>query len=289
VSVVTGGLPRADLLLKHVQRGARHEMPFVSVWIVQPNEPMKKILITAVCLSLLAVNCKDDENPVEEHTHVDGNTVVSAQFNWKWGLDAFDGTQTYTTTLNEKITVGRVQFYLAQPYFSDDSDVLVEEFPDKYLFVDLADGALIQNIGEVNGHLHTMDFILGLDTVANHNDPSLLAADHPLSVSNGMHWSWTQGYVFLKVEGKYDSNNDGVVDATDAQFVYHCAGDAMRRNAEVDVHHDALTGGSYILAMDVDLAVLIGSIDIEAEPQSEGGGAVNAQLMNNLRNAISTP
>ncbi|MBK7553716.1 MAG: hypothetical protein IPI55_03680 [Flavobacteriales bacterium] len=251
---------------------------------------MKKILITAVCLSLLAVNCKDDENPVEEHTHVDGNTVVSAQFNWKWGLDTFDGTQTYTTALNEKIKIERVQFYLAQPYFSDDNDVLVEEFPAKYLLVDLADGALVQNIGEVNGHLHTMDFILGLDSVTNHSDPALVAADHPLSISNNMHWSWSQGYIFLKVEGKFDSDGDDIVEGTDDPFTYHCAGsDALRRNAEVDVHHDALTGGAYIITMNVDLAALIGSIAIQAEPSAQGAGPVNVQLMNNLRNAISTP
>ena len=250
---------------------------------------MKKIVITAVCLSLLAANCKEDENPVEEHTHVDGNTVVSTSFHWKWGLDAFDTAQTYITASGAEIKVNRLQFYLAQPSFADDNDVLVAEFPAKYLLVDLMDGALIQNIGELNGHLHHMHFTLGVDSITNHGDPAVYAVDHPLSISNGMHWTWADGYIFMKLEGQYDSNGDGDVDATDLPFTYHCVGDPLRRLAELEVHHDANTGGALVLDLDLDLAVLIGTTDIEADNFSEGDTPITRTLMDNLASAITYP
>lgn len=247
---------------------------------------MKKILITAVCLSLLAANCKEDENPVDDHTHVDGNTVVSTSFHWKWGVNDFDTAQTYTTALGEKIVVDRVRFFLAQPYFQDDNGGVVAEFPAKYLLIDTDDGALIQNIGEVNGHLHTLHFTLGLDSATNHSDPTLASA--PLSPSD-MHWSWNDGYIFLNVVGRYDSDNDGDVDNNDQGFSYHCAGDNLKRPFEVEIHTDAINGGALVVDMDLDLSLVLNDKDISATPFSDGDNAFTRALVDDLQTSITIP
>lgn len=250
---------------------------------------MKNILLIALGFALITSGCNKDEDPIEEQTPVGGNTVVSASFHWKWGLDDFDTAQTYITASGAAIRVDLVQFYLAQPSFEDDSDVLVAEFPTKYLLVDLMDGAAIQNIGELNGHLHHMHFTLGVDSITNHSDPALYPLDHPLSISNNMSWLWTAGYIFLKLEGRYDSDGDGDVDANDQPFTYHCVGDPLRRLVELEVHHDALTGGALVLDLDLDVAVLIGTTDIETNSFSEGENTTTRALMDNLASAITYP
>ena len=250
---------------------------------------MKKILLTAVCLGLLAANCNKEDDPVADSTPVGGNTVVSVSFHWKWGPNNLDTTLICTTTMGEPIKFRRVQFFVAQPYFQDDNGALVQEFPSKYLLVDLADGALVQNIGELNGHLQTMHLTLGLDSAANHADPTQYAIDNPLSVSTGMHWSWTDGYVFMRLEGWYDSNNDGLVNLADNMFSYHCPTDIMRRLHQVELHQDALTGGALVIDLDLDMAVVIGSTDIQNNNFGTVANATTITLMDNLVTAITAP
>ncbi|MEO8069398.1 MAG: MbnP family protein, partial [Flavobacteriales bacterium] len=114
-------------------------------------------------------------------------------------------------------------------------------------------------------------------------------ADHPLSVSQNMHWSWTQGYIFLKMEGRYDSDNDGVVEATDNTFAYHCTSDALRRDVELEVHQDALSGGALVIDLDLDLANIISPVDIQSIPFAEGADPLNRTMMDSLATAITLP
>lgn len=48
---------------------------------------------------------------------------------------------------------------------------------------------------------------LGVDSVTNHLDPISFPTTDPLYLTNinDMHWSWNPGYIFIKVEGKYDT------------------------------------------------------------------------------------
>ena len=252
---------------------------------------MKKILPTAMCLGLLAAGCNKEDDPVADNAPVGGNTVVSVRFHWKWGLNTFDTAQTYTTSVPENIRLSMARFFVSQPWFEDDNGSVVAEFPAKYLLVDQVEGTMVRTIGEVNGHLQTLHFYVGLDSAANHSDPTLYAADDPLHVSNDMHWTWVQGYAFMKLEGRYDFDNDGDVDlaGNDQSFSYHCAGDVLRRYVEVVVNTDALSGGALVIDLDVDLETLLGDKDINATPVSQGSNAFAASLMNDLPAAIVGP
>jgi hypothetical protein len=57
-----------------------------------------------------------------------------------------------------------------------------------------------------------LQFILGVDSLINHNDPSTFSNDSPLNISNAgtMHWGWNPGYIFISVEGKADTLQDGI-------------------------------------------------------------------------------
>lgn len=45
--------------------------------------------------------------------------------------------------------------------------------------------------------------------------------DHPLSATQGMYWSWNPGYIFMKLEGRIDLDNDGQYQSAGETFSLH--------------------------------------------------------------------
>jgi hypothetical protein len=71
-----------------------------------------------------------------------------------------------------------------------------------------------------------LQFFLGVDSLINHNDPSTFSNDSPLNISNAgtMHWGWNPGYIFISVEGKADTLQDGI-ENYDHNFSFHVGTD----------------------------------------------------------------
>jgi hypothetical protein len=71
-----------------------------------------------------------------------------------------------------------------------------------------------------------LQFILGVDSLINHNDPSTFPIDNPLNIANAgtMHWGWNPGYIFISVEGKADTLQDGI-ENYDHNFSFHVGTD----------------------------------------------------------------
>ncbi len=56
-------------------------------------------------------------------------------------------------------------------------------------------------------------FDVGVDSSKNFLDPTEYDSDNPLAPqSPSMHWSWTSGYIFLRIDGIYDGDGDGTPD-----------------------------------------------------------------------------
>jgi hypothetical protein len=66
-------------------------------------------------------------------------------------------------------------------------------------------------VGQVeNGDYSSFTFNLGIDSVANHADPSTYPVDNVLAPqSPNHHWSWASGYIFLRIDGMFDGDGDG--------------------------------------------------------------------------------
>lgn len=74
----------------------------------------------------------------------------------------------------------------------------------------------------------------GVSPEQNSINPNTLPDSHPLCV-NGRNefWSGWQSYIFMKIEGFVDQNEDGQVDGTDSPgLVFHCGSDAVYRELE---------------------------------------------------------
>lgn len=84
--------------------------------------------------------------------------------------------------------------------------------PVKYLYVQNDPDEY--QVGEIpDGNYAKVRFEIGIDSATNHGDPSLYAIGDPLGAQfPNMHWGWSLGYIFVRIDGVADSDGDGAVD-----------------------------------------------------------------------------
>ena len=127
-----------------------------------------------------------------------------------------------------------------------------------------------------------VNFGVGVPYALNHLDISKYPLEHPLSFqSPSMQWGWTSGYAHMIVDGKGDSNGDGVPDAS---FQLHNFGDLNYKNVllpTVATQTNASTLDIYIYC-NVDEWIFgndPGSVGI-----IHGSTGINTNVMNNVEN-----
>jgi len=245
--------------------------------------------MAVLLVGLLLSGCRKDEStPAPASTMATVKLRVNFMLN---GVPYDPTTMTVTDSSGVRMRVDRLRFFLAQPSFTDDNGDTVARYPVRYLLPSLASNGQLWTIGEADAHLHDLHFLVGLDSVTNHADPlQWTAADAPLNDAT-MHWGWNpaQGYQFLQVEGKYDLNGNGTVEATDGSFYYHCGGDALLTERTVQVHTDADAGGIVVITLECAMDQLFREMDVMQDPVAEIPGPVTRQAITNLANALTHP
>lgn len=156
---------------------------------------------------------------------------------------------------------------LAHFYFSNirlGADDTFDENPDRYLLVKA--GEMMYEVGQITaGNKQQLQFQVGVDSVANHSDPTTYAADHPLAPqSPSMHWNWDAGYRFFNIGGEVDTDNDGVPDGL---LEYHIGKDSNLREIILTANKEANTEDTEIM-ITLDLAKLFEGIDLATESVS---------------------
>jgi hypothetical protein len=245
-----------------------------------------KYLAILAALPIAFTACKKDED-TPAPTPVPTTAAMKLSFNFVSGIVPFNINNMYTDGAGNAIRFSTLKFYVSDVHLMDDDDNVVGEFHDSYLLVDGASSSNVFDLGAMNaGHVHMINFSLGLDSPTNHADP--LTAAYPLNIP-GMHWSWdpSAGYKFLNMEGLVDGNGDGDVDDTeDVPFTYHCVTDALLREDSFHQHEDVAGGATVTLAAKVDVNMLLMGMDLLSASVAMGGGPNNQAAMNNLVMAI---
>jgi len=67
-------------------------------------------------------------------------------------------------------------------------------------------------------------FDIGVKADLNRIDPGIYELDEPLSTSPNMYWGWKSMYIFVKIEGEFDSDGDG---QKDKPFFFHTGLDEL--------------------------------------------------------------
>ena len=137
---------------------------------------------------------------------------------------------------------------------------------------------------------------LGVDPLYNHQDPSAFPNDNPLNISiaNDMHWDWNPGYIFLKVEAKVDTLNDGI-DNFNHFVIFHVGSDAIIQTLSfTSVNWISSGEGLFMLPLKLDLQKFLQNgaqvIDLKTEHSSHsaaGQEALSLKVIQNFKDAIS--
>jgi hypothetical protein len=139
--------------------------------------------------------------------------------------------QNYITDAQDTLKFSRIRFLL--------SDIALQqadgewESVDTFLYVGLDQDKRTFQLSHAfqNKEYRKLRFVVGLDSAVNHGDPQQWSLGHPLNpLTNGMHWGWVGGYIFMITEGHHWLEGDSL-----RMMSFHMATLPYRKSIEVDI------------------------------------------------------
>lgn len=172
------------------------------------------------------------------------------------------------------------QFYISNLRLIDDAGIETA-IGDHYL-IDLSNNKIdLTDLEEAT--YKTIKFNVGVDPSVNHNDPSEVGDGEALGPQNpSMNWGWQAGYRFLRIDGKWDSDGNGIIQSDiDEDFQLHIGNDAYYREVEIPYEFEALGSENTALTLNVDIAVLF-------DYSLQDNTVVHTGMVNDLHDSISS-
>ncbi|MFM7015529.1 MAG: MbnP family protein [Bacteroidota bacterium] len=182
---------------------------------------MKKQIKRLLFFSIIAINiisCNDDDTP----TPSGGGTTtynageVGIEFQHIAGTVFLDptGATNYVNSSGETFSVTNFRYYISNlKLIKEDGTRYV--VPNSYFLIDANDtNSMKITLANIPGGKYTgVEYLIGVDSTRNVSGIQSGALD-PV---NGMFWSWTQGYIFMKLEGNSPA-------ATNNFYEFHIGG-----------------------------------------------------------------
>ena len=143
---------------------------------------------------------------------------------------AFD-TATHPISSGQKISVTRLDFLLSEFSLRDANGSWIS-ISNSFACINSREGRTKFALNEIPaGRYERIRFHVGVPGELNHADSSALEPSHPLNPNlNGLHWNWQGGYVFLALEGHWQSTNDAL-----SGYSFHIATDRLFTTIELPV------------------------------------------------------
>lgn len=203
----------------------------------------------------------------------------------------------YSYPDGRSIQFSRVSYYTSDVSVSDASDTETLSEVDMINFADSNTDATNAATGVIREYrdvslgddLSKFSFNIGLTAAQNATTPEDYNSSNPLSES-GEYWGGWKSYVFAKIEGTIDLDNDGEREST---FAFHIGSDAMMRQLTVTIDQlPAKTDDPLQITISTDLYKVFnnGSIyDIDARTNihSKDHLAEAKELIDNWTDALS--
>jgi len=149
----------------------------------------------------------------------------------------------------------------------EDDTEIQHTVTDRYVLVAGDAGRTSVSLGEVPSGTYTgVRFMLGVDGLDNRIATEDAPATHPLANQTpSMHWSWNSGYVFLRLDGLLDIDDDGTPDpaagdpgsAGSGQWRLHLGLTANARTVELTKDFEIEGGEMESLDLEVDFAEFV--------------------------------
>ena len=195
----------------------------------------------------------------------------------------------YDDYMGRKFRVELLKFYFSNCVLEKQDGTLVP-IVDVALVDYASTSPLSIDIDVETGNYINLHFAVGLDSLMNASDPVDFDSSHPLSIVNNTYWSWASKYKFFMLEGRVDSQSDGIPDAT---FSYHSGFNSLYREITVPLNNFNISSDGAALLLELNLeSVLhgeVGVIDFVSEPfsHSENDYEILETISNNLVNAFT--
>lgn len=167
----------------------------------------KSVFFAAVvAVSFCFSSCKKDDTDENNIPNTDTIGELSFTFRQYVGNDRIVYNQVYSDTSGRQFKITNLRYYISNIVLIKANG---QELPlsGKVLLVDNEKEQY--SLGEVPvGDYSGFRFLVGIDSAINHGDPALYDASNPLSYQPvSMHWGWSFGYIFMKVEGNVDTDS----------------------------------------------------------------------------------
>jgi hypothetical protein len=225
-------------------------------------------IVVLGAFALFTSGCTDDgcTDPLALNYDIDAQEdngtceypMVMLNFDYKVGTEDFSYGPTYTIN-GVAMEFTLVQFYISKVEL-EGADANYD-YPDNYYLVKPNSGPLELGLAG-NTTANTLKFNLGIDSLTNSQSEIDFAgwpADHPLAAqSPSMHWNWNSGYIFIKVEGKVDTDGDGT---PDDPMAMHTGTNNLMRVIELNLGDD-LNEATKELTLTLDVAKVFDNLGI---------------------------
>ena len=251
-----------------------------------------KLFPYLLLLSILFLACDDNVNS----NGVEDLASVEVTIQAKYGNTDFVINDVYDYN-GDQIRISNFQFFVSELSLGRDDD---GSEIDEIEFVDFsqitnatlaAEGLSIASNSNVPvGNYPGVNLGIGVIPDLNMVTPDQFAPSHPLS-NTANYWEDWNSYIFMKLEGTMDTDNDGIFD--DVSFVYHVGSDPTYEQINITKGINLAKDEAMGLVIELDIEQLFvrdGSyLDIEANPRIHSIDAIETghYLMDNFANALS--
>jgi hypothetical protein len=162
---------------------------------------MMRHTVPMLVVALALVGCRKDEPVVAPPDPV--APVVRLTVAPMWNGMPFNKAVIYENISAERIQVQMLKFYLGDlELYTSGGDTI--DLVDVDLFK-LTDGPVVRSYTAVPGTFSGLRVGLGVPAALNGMDPVMWANDEPLSIANGMYWTWSSMYRFMIFDGRFDT------------------------------------------------------------------------------------
>lgn len=167
---------------------------------------MKYGAILTFVLIVVFASCNDDVKIDDNPTPSNGSLLVN--FTHSFNQVPFNFSSNFVTNLNDTIKFSAFVYYISNVSLQNEAGNWVNL--GNYNLVDFSDPASLKlNIANLPGGTYKkMRFLVGVDSIAN----STGAQEGALNPSNGMFWSWATGYIFIRMQGRFNNNQPMTID-----------------------------------------------------------------------------
>ncbi len=232
-----------------------------------------------ILTAMIIAGCKKDaEEP----------TQAFLQFNLDFNVDgeALQFEREYQIN-GTTMTFSAVNYYMGGLKLTQANGAVID-LSSQYLLAGLGGGAVVNEPVAIS-NISNVQFFVGVDSITNamtESDFTNRPTGDPLGMQNpSMHWSWSTGYRFLRVDGMTDTDGDGT---PETQVEYHLGSNSMLKNINISPNIEIKAGENRII-FGFDLAKFLAGVDVTTElvTHVHGNLPLATKIRDNLTAALT--